>query len=74
MKVNMCLSGKWKIWEPPLTSLILIYLPRSISWQSPLDLYYQISIKGIDLKELSEFHVLGDKLEPPKPIKPRNKA
>jgi GTP pyrophosphokinase len=41
--------------------------------QSPLDLYYQISIKGIDLKELSEFHVLGDKLEPPKPIRPEIK-
>jgi GTP diphosphokinase / guanosine-3',5'-bis(diphosphate) 3'-diphosphatase len=41
--------------------------------QSPLDLYYQISIKSIDLKELSEFHVLGDKLEPPKPIKPELK-
>lgn len=37
--------------------------------QSPLDLYYQISIKAIDLKELSEFHVLGDKLEPPKPVR-----
>jgi GTP diphosphokinase / guanosine-3',5'-bis(diphosphate) 3'-diphosphatase len=41
--------------------------------QSPLDLYYQISIKSIDLKELAEFHVLGDKLEPPKPIKPEVK-
>lgn len=37
---------------------------------SPLDLYYQISIKAIDLKELAEFQVLGDKLEPPKPVKP----
>ncbi|HVK46778.1 MAG TPA: bifunctional (p)ppGpp synthetase/guanosine-3',5'-bis(diphosphate) 3'-pyrophosphohydrolase [Pseudobacter sp.] len=37
---------------------------------SPLDLYYQISIKQIDLKELKDFQVLGDKLEPPKPIKP----
>ncbi|MGN6417688.1 MAG: RelA/SpoT family protein [Pseudobacter sp.] len=37
---------------------------------SPLDLYYQISIKQIDLKELKEFQVLGDKLEPPKPVKP----
>lgn len=37
---------------------------------SPLDLYYQISIKSIDLKELKEFQVLGDKLEPPKPVKP----
>jgi GTP pyrophosphokinase len=40
---------------------------------SPLDLYYQISVKSIDLKELSEFHVLGDKLEPPKPIRPEIK-
>lgn len=37
---------------------------------SPLDLYYQISIKQIDLKELKDFQVLGDKLEPPKPVKP----
>jgi len=37
---------------------------------SPLDLYYQISIKNIDLKELKEFHLSGDKLEPPKPIRP----
>lgn len=37
---------------------------------SPLDLYYQISIKQLDLKELKEFQVLGDKLEPPKPVKP----
>lgn len=38
--------------------------------QSPLDLYYQISVKALDLKELKEFQVLGDKLEPPKPVKP----
>lgn len=38
--------------------------------QSPLDLYYQISVKTIDLKELKDFQVLGDKLEPPKPAKP----
>lgn len=36
---------------------------------SPLDLYYQIAVKNIDLKELKSFHVLGDKLEPPKPVK-----
>ena len=36
---------------------------------SPLDLYYQISIKTIDLKELKDFQLLGDRLEPPKPIK-----
>ncbi|MBG9376523.1 bifunctional (p)ppGpp synthetase/guanosine-3',5'-bis(diphosphate) 3'-pyrophosphohydrolase [Panacibacter sp. DH6] len=37
---------------------------------SQLDLFYGISIKQNDLKELKEFHVLGDKLEPPKPVKP----
>ena len=35
---------------------------------SPLDLYYQVAVKNIDLKELKQFHVLGDKLEPPKPV------
>ena len=34
---------------------------------SPLDLYYQIAIKNIDLKDLKEFKVMhGDKLESPK--------
>ncbi|CAN5638668.1 RelA/SpoT family protein [soil metagenome] len=37
---------------------------------SQLDLFYNISIKHTDLKELKEFHVLGDKLEAPKLIKP----
>ena len=36
---------------------------------SPLDLYYQVSIRAIDLKELKDFHLLGDKLETPKPPK-----
>lgn len=34
---------------------------------SQLDLFYRIATKGIDLKELKEFHVLGDRLESPKP-------
>ena len=37
---------------------------------SQLDLFYNIAIKKNDLKELKDFHVLGDKLEPPKPVKP----
>jgi GTP diphosphokinase / guanosine-3',5'-bis(diphosphate) 3'-diphosphatase len=37
---------------------------------SSLDLLYDISIKKIDLKELKEFTVHGDKLVPPKPVKP----
>ncbi|MBC7829338.1 MAG: bifunctional (p)ppGpp synthetase/guanosine-3',5'-bis(diphosphate) 3'-pyrophosphohydrolase [Chitinophagaceae bacterium] len=36
---------------------------------SPLDLYYQISIKSIDLKELKDFQLLGDRIEPPKTVK-----
>ena len=36
---------------------------------SSLELFYQVAVKNIDLKELKEFHVLGDRLEPPKPIK-----
>ena len=31
-----------------------------------LDLNYQIAVKNIDLKELKDFKVLGDRLEPPK--------
>ncbi len=36
---------------------------------SPLDLYYNIAIKNIDLKELKDFKVYGDKLDFPKPVK-----
>lgn len=36
---------------------------------SALDLFYQVAIKNIDLKELKEFKVFGDKLEAPKPVK-----
>ena len=37
---------------------------------SSLDLLYEIAIKKIDLKELKDFTVHGDKVIPPKPIKP----
>lgn len=36
---------------------------------SPLDLYYSIAVKNIDLKELKEFKVVGDRIEAPKPVK-----
>ncbi|HEU0110074.1 MAG TPA: bifunctional (p)ppGpp synthetase/guanosine-3',5'-bis(diphosphate) 3'-pyrophosphohydrolase [Flavisolibacter sp.] len=36
---------------------------------SPLELYYGIAIKNIDLKELKEFKTSGDKLEAPKPVR-----
>ena len=37
---------------------------------STLDLWYEIAIKKIDLKELKEFSLHGDKLILPKPVKP----
>lgn len=36
---------------------------------SPLDLYYALSIKSMDLKELKEFKVIGDRIEAPKPVR-----
>lgn len=36
---------------------------------SHLDLFYQVAIKNIDLKELKDFKVVGDKIEPPRPVK-----
>ena len=36
---------------------------------SSLDLLYEIAVKKIDLKELKEFTVHGDKLVPPKPVR-----
>jgi GTP pyrophosphokinase len=39
-------------------------------FHSQLDFYYQVAVKALDLKELKEFQVLGDRLEPPKPQKP----
>ncbi|MDQ2862623.1 MAG: RelA/SpoT family protein [Bacteroidota bacterium] len=38
--------------------------------QSPLDLFYEIAIKKIDLKELKEFKIIADKLFSPKVHKP----
>jgi GTP diphosphokinase / guanosine-3',5'-bis(diphosphate) 3'-diphosphatase len=43
-----------------------------VSWyklNSPLDLFYLVAIKNLDLKDLKEFKVHGDKIEAPKPIK-----
>ena len=37
---------------------------------SSLDFFYQVAVHNIDLKELKEFQLLGDRLEPPKPPKP----
>ena len=39
---------------------------------SSIDLYYKIATKAIDLKELKDFTLMGDKLEPPKPAQPKH--
>ena len=36
---------------------------------SPLELYYQIAVKNIELKELKEFKIIGDKIEAPRPLR-----
>ena len=36
---------------------------------SNLDLFYQVAVKNIDLKDLKDFRVLGDKIEAPRPLK-----
>jgi GTP pyrophosphokinase len=36
---------------------------------APLDLYYNVAVKVIDLKELKEFKVTGDRLDAPKPVR-----
>jgi guanosine-3',5'-bis(diphosphate) 3'-pyrophosphohydrolase len=41
---------------------------------SILDLYYKIAVKSIDLRELKEFKVLGDRLEAPRPVRPEVEA
>jgi GTP diphosphokinase / guanosine-3',5'-bis(diphosphate) 3'-diphosphatase len=40
---------------------------------SALDLYYQVAIHNIDLKELSDFSLYGDRIEAPRPVKPEPK-
>lgn len=36
---------------------------------SNLDLFYQVAVKNIDLKELKDFKVTGDRIEAPKPVR-----
>ncbi len=50
--------------QPNIEELVNFY-----KLSSNLELFYRIAIKSIDLKELKEFKVVGDKLEAPKPQK-----
>ena len=51
--------------QPNIDTLVNYY-----KLNSQLDLFYQVAIKAIDMKELKEFKIIGDKLELPKPVKP----
>ena len=41
---------------------------------SALDLYYQVAVRNIDLKEIKDFQLFGDRIEQPKPKLPEPKA
>ncbi|HEX7904762.1 MAG TPA: RelA/SpoT family protein [Chitinophagaceae bacterium] len=36
---------------------------------SHLELFYQVAVKNIDLKEIKDFKVIGDRIDAPKPVK-----
>lgn len=50
--------------QPNIDELVSYY-----KLTSNLELFYKIAIKTIDLKELKEFKVIGDRLEAPRPLK-----
>jgi GTP diphosphokinase / guanosine-3',5'-bis(diphosphate) 3'-diphosphatase len=71
-------EGKYTL-QRKLEGIGASYTPHNIDelvifykLQSHLDLFYRIAIKSIDLKELKEFHVMGDRLEPPRILKPEH--
>jgi GTP diphosphokinase / guanosine-3',5'-bis(diphosphate) 3'-diphosphatase len=66
-------DGKYTL-QKKLEGMGASYTPHNIELvanyyklPSSLDLFYRIAIRVIDLRELKEFSVSGDKLEPPKP-------
>jgi GTP pyrophosphokinase len=67
-------EGKYTL-QRKLEGIGAVYNPYNIDQvmnyyklHSQLDLLYRIATKNIDLKELKLFQVIGDKIEPPKPI------
>ncbi|MFL5742569.1 MAG: RelA/SpoT family protein [Flavisolibacter sp.] len=68
-------EGKYTV-QRKLEALGVAFNPHNIDevvnhykLSAPLELYYQVSIKNIDLKELKEFKIIGDRLEAPKPLR-----
>ncbi len=69
-------DGKYLL-QRKLESLGAVYMESNINelvnyykTNSSLELFYQIAVKTIDLKDLKEFKVLGQQIEAPKPLKP----
>lgn len=53
----------------PMSQQNLDELANYYKLNSPLDLLYEIAVKKIDLKELADFNVHGDRIYPPKPVR-----
>ncbi|HVW99924.1 MAG TPA: TGS domain-containing protein, partial [Candidatus Babeliaceae bacterium] len=64
------LERKMEHMKAPMNQANLDELISYYKVASPLDLFYDISVKKIDLKDLSDFTVVGDKLLLPKAVNP----
>lgn len=67
---KIILTRKLEAMNVPMNQQNLEEIASHYKLNSTLDLLYDISIKKIDLKDLKDFHVLGDKIIAPKIIKP----
>jgi GTP diphosphokinase / guanosine-3',5'-bis(diphosphate) 3'-diphosphatase len=53
-------------------SFVQFNIDELVQWYklpSNVDLFYQVAVKNIDLKDLKDFKVTGERIEAPKPIK-----
>jgi len=75
---KIILQRKLEGMDVPMNQTNLDELVSFYKQNSTLDLLYDISIKKIDLKELKDFQVLGDKILPPKihkvPVEEKHEA
>jgi guanosine-3',5'-bis(diphosphate) 3'-pyrophosphohydrolase len=60
--VQRKMEGLGVAFQPHNIEELLVFYKLS----APLELYYQVAIKNIDLKELKEFKVTGDRIEAPR--------